>query len=171
MKGNAMTNELKGYSAKGKAKAALERQAAKLPEVVEVTSVAYEKAADGKWYGEIEILMPFGDNQPGRNSKIVIDTMKGFSVIMQKEEKPVDRPLAANKPRGPRGHSTIDGPCFTVWSVADNMTNAKRGEVIDACQALGVAYYTARTQYQKWLKARRKGDKSKPAKKEQQSAE
>ncbi len=159
-----MTNELKGYSAKAKVKKALERQAAKLPEDVEVLSVDYKKGEDGKWYGAIEIESA---------DPVDMDIMAGFNVVITQPavEPAADTPAPATKPRGPRGHSTIDGPCFTVWSVADEMTDAKRGEVIAACQALGVAFYTARTQYQKWSKARKGGNKSMPAKKEQPSAE
>lgn len=161
-----MTDELKGYSAKAKVKKALERQAAKLPEDVEVLSVEYEKGEDGKWYAKIVLE---------GTTKFDISILEGFAYTIHipaaatADDTPA--PAAANKPRGPRGHSTIDGPCFTVWATADNMPEAKRGEVIRACQELGVAFYTARTQYQKWSKARKGGDKSMPAKKEQPSAE
>ncbi len=161
-----MTDELKGYSAKAKIKKALERQAAKLPEEVEVLSVEYKKDNDGKWYGHIEIESA---------NPVDMDIMAGFSVVTtQPTAAPADdadRPAPTNKPRGPRGHSTIFGPCYAVWITADNMPEAKRGEVIKACQELGVAFYTARTQYQKWSRARKDGDKSMPAKKEKLSAE
>ncbi len=165
-----MTDELKGYSAKAKVKKALERQAAKLPEDVEVLSVDYKKGEDGKWYGSIDIEMA---NLSDTVQLAVLETMAGFHVSLKLSNPPsaADAPSPTNKPRGPRGHSTIDGPCFTVWAIADDMKDAKRGEVIAACQALGVAFYTARTQYQKWSKARKGGDKSMPTKKEQLSAE
>jgi hypothetical protein len=163
-----MTEDLKGYSAKGKAKTALERQAAKLPEEVEVLGVDYKKGEDGKWYGHIDVEMTGNVEVP-----FVLEAMAGFHVVMsQPVEQPADdKPAPATKPRGPRGHSTIDGPCYTTWAVADDMEGAKRGEVIKACQELGVAFYTARTQYQKWSKARKGGDRSMPAKKEQPSEE
>lgn len=47
--------------------------------------------------------------------------------------------------------STIKRPCKQVWHIADSMPGAKRKEVIAACVAQGIAYYTARTQYQQWL--------------------
>ncbi len=162
-----MTHELKGYSAKAKVKKALERQAAKLPEDVEVLSVDYQKGEDGKWYGQIsmESAEPFDTS-----------ILMGFAYTLDIPPEPLDAgnkqvSAPASKPRGPRGHSTIDGPCFTVWAMADDMPEAKRGEVIAACQKVGVAFYTARTQYQKWSKARKGGDKSMPAKKEQLTTE
>ncbi len=160
-----MTDDLKGYSAKAKVKKALERQAAKLPDEVEVLSVDYKKGEDGKWYGSINIESA---------SPVDTEILEGFHVTTTQpdyKDAAPDAPAPASKPRGPRGHSTIFGPCFAVWSMADDMPEAKRGEVITACQKMGVAFYTARTQYQKWSKARKSGDKSMPAKKEQQSAE
>jgi predicted nucleic-acid-binding Zn-ribbon protein len=52
--------------------------------------------------------------------------------------------------------STIESPCYIVWDTADKMSkqNARRKDVIAACVAKGVAFYTARTQYQLWLSAK-----------------
>ena len=51
--------------------------------------------------------------------------------------------------------STVERPCKLVWHVADEMTAAnpavRRKDVLAACVARGVAFYTARTQYQQWL--------------------
>ena len=47
--------------------------------------------------------------------------------------------------------STIDRPCKKVWEIADGMKGQKRGLVLAACVDAGIAYYTARTQYQQWL--------------------
>lgn len=55
--------------------------------------------------------------------------------------------------------STTERPCKRVWIIADDMLAAnpmvKRKEVIAACIAAGVAFYTARTQYQQWLGVRK----------------
>lgn len=55
--------------------------------------------------------------------------------------------------------STTERPCKRVWIIADDMLAAnpdvKRKEVITACIAAGVAFYTARTQYQQWLGVRK----------------
>lgn len=51
--------------------------------------------------------------------------------------------------------SEVDHPCKRVWGIACDMKKAnpdvKRGEVLAECVRQGVAYYTARTQYQQWL--------------------
>lgn len=48
--------------------------------------------------------------------------------------------------------STAQRPTKLVWDIADKMPGAKRKEVIEACVAAGIAYGTARTQYQHWYK-------------------
>lgn len=53
------------------------------------------------------------------------------------------------------GESTVGRPCKLVWHIADDMKAAnpevKRKEVLAECVKRGVAFYTARTQYQQWL--------------------
>jgi len=55
--------------------------------------------------------------------------------------------------------STIERPCQRVWIIADDMLVAnpsvKRKDVMAACVAAGVAFYTARTQYQQWIGVRK----------------
>jgi hypothetical protein len=51
--------------------------------------------------------------------------------------------------------STIDHPCKMVWVIADEMIGSKRKDVLAACVKAGVAFYTARTQYQQWLTIRK----------------
>lgn len=46
--------------------------------------------------------------------------------------------------------STIVRPCKQVWHIADSMPNATRKQVLKACIDAGIAFYTARTQYQQW---------------------
>jgi len=48
--------------------------------------------------------------------------------------------------------SSCELPTKKVWHIADSMPGAKRKEVIEACVAAGIAYGTARTQYQHWFK-------------------
>lgn len=48
--------------------------------------------------------------------------------------------------------SVVDRPTKLVWDIADNMPDAKRKDVIAACVLKGIAYGTARTQYQHWFK-------------------
>jgi predicted nucleic-acid-binding Zn-ribbon protein len=63
---------------------------------------------------------------------------------------------SAKKSSTPITHvSTIENPCKTVWGIAIDMKAAnplvKRGAVLAECVKQGIAYYTARTQYQAWL--------------------
>jgi len=55
--------------------------------------------------------------------------------------------------------STIESPSKRVWEIAEQMKaanpNVRRKDVIAACVEQGIAYYTARTQYQLWFKASR----------------
>jgi hypothetical protein len=73
-------------------------------------------------------------------------------------QAPQDTPPTA-APTAPdrKGKSTVEGPTKLVWAIADEMFAAnpdtKRKDVIAAAQARGIAYYTARTQYQQWLTA------------------
>lgn len=46
--------------------------------------------------------------------------------------------------------STATKPTKLVWHIADEMKGATRKEVLDECAARGIAFYTARTQYQIW---------------------
>jgi len=53
--------------------------------------------------------------------------------------------------------SQIENPCRVVWEIAGRMLaenpSVKRKDVLAACTAAGIAYYTARTQYQSYLTA------------------
>lgn len=49
--------------------------------------------------------------------------------------------------------SEIKRPCKTVWAIADSMKGKTRAEIIAACVAKGIAFYTARTQYQQYKAA------------------
>lgn len=65
-----------------------------------------------------------------------------------------------------RGNSEIDSPVARVWVIADQMwaealangEKPRRKDVVQRCQDEGVAYYTARTQYQAWYKATNGGE-------------
>lgn len=48
-------------------------------------------------------------------------------------------------------------PTRLVWVIADSMPKASRKEVMEECVRQGVAYGTARTQYQAWFKASQQG--------------
>lgn len=72
------------------------------------------------------------------------------------KNKALDRALANTSADGRLRASTVDNPCWLVWDLAEKMTakGSKRKDVIAECQKRGVAFYTARTQYQHWLSAK-----------------
>lgn len=55
--------------------------------------------------------------------------------------------------------SDIAHPTKAVWHIADEMFAAnpqvRRKDVIAECVRRGIAFYTARTQYQQWLAAKK----------------
>lgn len=67
------------------------------------------------------------------------------------------------EPKAPRNSayvaetSTVAGATKRVWTIAESMPGAARKEVIAACREAGIAFGTARTQYQKWYKANKAG--------------
>lgn len=67
---------------------------------------------------------------------------------------PAVAPVAAK--REILNHSTIERPTKRVWHIADDMLAAnpevRRKDVIQACVDAGIAFFTARTQYQEWYK-------------------
>lgn len=52
-----------------------------------------------------------------------------------------------------KGESRIENPVFEMWTLCDKMQNSRRKDVIAAAVAKGIAFGTARTQYQHWLTA------------------
>lgn len=69
------------------------------------------------------------------------------------KEAPADEPQQEEAPAPvvkARNASTVESPVKRVWAIADSMPEAKRKDVIAACVEEGIAFFTARTQYQKW---------------------
>jgi hypothetical protein len=67
--------------------------------------------------------------------------------VQADEPQPEEAPAPVVKARNA---STVESPVKRVWAIADSMPDAKRKDVIAACVEQGIAFYTARTQYQKW---------------------
>lgn len=65
--------------------------------------------------------------------------------------------VAPRKPTYVSEASTAERPTKHVWAIADSMPGAARKEVIAACREAGIAFGTARTQYQQWYKANKVG--------------
>ena len=73
---------------------------------------------------------------------------------LTEEVKPVVEEVSDYVVKKPILHkSTIGSPCRIVWDIAEEMVGAKRKDIIAACVEAGIAFYTARTQYQKYTEA------------------
>jgi hypothetical protein len=80
----------------------------------------------------------------------------------------VEAPSAPKVKPSFRGTSTVSAPVNRTWLIADRMATEakaagkpapKRTEVVNACRAAGITYYTARTQYQAWFSHTLRGAK------------
>ncbi len=71
------------------------------------------------------------------------------------EEKVKAEAKTKTKTKTIENHSTAEKPCRLVWDLADAMVGARRKDVIAAAEARGVAFYTARTQYQLWAQVQK----------------
>ena len=86
-------------------------------------------------------------------------TASGLETLMtsQTTEAPAAEEAAPAAPAKKTGYihetSWLEKPTKKVWLIADQMKGRPRKEVIEACRAAGIAYGTARTQYQEWKKA------------------
>lgn len=68
-------------------------------------------------------------------------------IVMPKIEGPSEKPAWFHK-------SEVGSPCRAVWELAETMWGARRKDIIQACVDNGIAYATARTQYQSFYKAK-----------------
>ena len=68
----------------------------------------------------------------------------------------IPAPKGAKAPtRHYENKSTVDGAVKVCHDLFDSMPDARRKDAIQAAVDKGVAFYTARTQYQKWFKAKK----------------
>ena len=72
-------------------------------------------------------------------------------VVVEKDEAAEVSDYVVKKPVLHK--STIGSPCRIVWDIAEEMVGAKRKDIIATCVEAGIAFYTARTQYQKYTEA------------------
>jgi hypothetical protein len=74
------------------------------------------------------------------------------------EPQPEEAPAPVAKVRNA---STVESPTRRVWAIADELHAAnpdvRRKDIMAACEAAGIAFFTARTQIQKWMKAKKEG--------------
>lgn len=91
---------------------------------------------------------------------VIVKTAEVELEIIGEEVAPVAKTKKVRTPRvrAPKipifHQSEIESPCAVVWSVAQSNPGLKRNEVIAKCVSMGVAFYTARTQYQLWMKSK-----------------
>lgn len=95
--------------------------------------------------------------EKGQYEIIEVDGQFGFQPIEMTEDASEGEALEA-KPEIKR-KSDIALPTKAVWRIADEMFAAdpqvRRKDVIAECVRRGIAFYTARTQYQQWLTAKK----------------
>lgn len=76
---------------------------------------------------------------------------------------PYDAQLLLPAPKAKKEHlvkSTITNPVKLVWEIADKMWGERRSVIIKACTDAGIAYNTARTQYQAFYAIKSKEGKA-----------
>ena len=68
-------------------------------------------------------------------------------------------PVASKGSNVKASKSTVEKPTRLVWTIADEMRNANptvtRKAIVEECLRRGIAFYTARTQYQRWAKSKK----------------
>ena len=76
---------------------------------------------------------------------------------------PYNAQLLLPAPKDKKEHlvkSTITNPVKLVWEIADKMWGERRSVIIKACTDAGIAYNTARTQYQAFYAIKSKEGKA-----------
>lgn len=169
---------MKTYSSKSNAKRGALTRYSKLDVMVNAADLVY-KEIDGKWlaldtndaqlfdhYGYVEC--PHCGIELGNGVICNGDEDgEGNTIKLEKEYECMacggqfGDDVAPAKPATKRGpvneRSTISNPCKVVWDIAERMfaenPETRRKDVIAECQKAGIAFYTARTQYQLWRTA------------------
>lgn len=74
---------------------------------------------------------------------------------------PLKLVIPPKSPTSKSHKSTVESPTRLVWHIANEMVkvneSVSRKEVIAECERQGIAHFTARTQYQQWLTAKKAG--------------
>ncbi len=98
---------------------------------------------------------------------VVVDYADPPKTETQPVTDPVPVPEQTQQARAPKTESkpdrvktsTVPNPVKFVWALAEEMRaadpNVTRKAIVDACIAKGVAFYTAKTQVQRFLKAKK----------------
>lgn len=93
------------------------------------------------------------------NEEGILVVVKGLWGFEHRPNKPVVKEEKTSPKKTKRVYANLSScgkPCKVVWDIAMEMGNeAKRKDVLAACEEAGVTFYTARTQYQKYKEALR----------------
>ena len=150
---------MKTYSTKANAKRAAKTQGLDLN-----TICIYEQ--DGVWViGQADL---FDDAQAEkeylelqtRQAELKIEAEKAASLWLEtfipynpQLLLPAPKKIKKETKSLPR-ESVISNPVKMVWEIADRMWGQRRKDIIEECVRLGIAYNTARTQYQAFYKVK-----------------
>lgn len=104
-------------------------------------SKVYKTKASAKRAGKAALA-----KAPKGSELVTSEAKGGFSFMINEPSKKDDGILRV---------SAMSGACSLVWDIAEKMEGEKRKDIIAACVEAGIAYYTARTQYQKYSEAKR----------------
>lgn len=139
---------MKTYTTKSNAKRAAKKANGNL------TCIDFDQNKEGEWYWYKVYACPLCGGDQANQTWFTEDVScechecgKVWSVETRKEIKQSSIPKL-NK-------SEIKRPCARVWAIADEMKGSRRKDVIAACVAAGIAYHTARTQYQQWKQTKK----------------
>lgn len=144
---------MKAYTTKSNARRAAKSAGLEQFEIIEVEGgFAFQAVAQEETAPAIETpaemdQTTFEEVQESGDLEERLDA--ALAVADQEEKKAPTRKIEVTN------ESTAERPCKLVWHIADEMKAAnpevKRKEVLAECVKRGVAFYTARTQYQQWL--------------------
>lgn len=114
-----------------------------------------ESAIEGQHYQLVEVGEEIGFRPMAGNAIAASDVAEaGEQVTPQLTASAEDgAPATEQEPQaagGKRNRSTVESPVKQVWAIADSMVGTSRKNIIAACIEQGIAFYTARTQYQRW---------------------
>ena len=110
------------------------------------------KNLDAGTFDIIEIDGRFMIEQIVPTAEVVVDTPAEEILAPENEEGLIKIGEIKQK-------SLIEKPVKEVWVIADCMWGQRRKDIIQACVDSGIAYNTARTQYQAYFKVKSKEGK------------
>jgi hypothetical protein len=144
-----MTNDVKTYSNKSNAKRAIVTVG---PEYAAIVANDFITSVQGGFIVDLNEVSKY--EQDAREKVISANKQRAVEFQKASEIKAVVKEPSTNKKEISHS-SSIVRPCKRVWFIADEMIGKSRKEVLEACQKEGIAFHTARTQYQQWSTVQR----------------